>query len=209
MIASAGVWALDAESSRLEFAIKHLMFSTLRGRFGAFEGTLEVGADGAASAVGSVQAASIDTNDPVRDGHLRSSADFFDVESYPRIDFRSTGIEGGSGGSVRIRGELTMRGITRVVVLDGQREDVESGTGSRIRLTLRGELNRREFGLVWNQALDSGGALIGNTVKITAEISAVNTGATSGAGRLSPGKTLDATPLRRNARSHGRAAARG
>ncbi len=208
MIAPAGVWSVDAERSRVEFAIKHMLVSTLRGRFGEFEGTLELGADGAASALGSVAAASIDTNDHIRDQHLRDSADFFDVESHPRINFKSTRIEERRSRSLRICGELTMRGVTRPIVLDGQSHDLEAGSEPRLRLTLKGEVNRRDFGLVWNQTLDSGGALIGNSVKISAEISMLSS-TSDGAGRVSPGETLEAPSPRGNARPHRRAAAGG
>ncbi len=207
MIAPAGAWSVDPERSRIEFALKHMLVSTLKGRFGKFEGTLEVNGPGEASAMGSVEAASIDTNDELRDEHLRRSPDFFDVEAYPRISFKSTRIEQRRGRSVRMCGELTMRGVTREIVLDGHSHDLEAGSAPRIRLTLSGELNRREFGLVWNQALDAGGALIGNSVKITAEISAVSAGQVRGAAKVSAGETLHASSPRRNAGSHRRAAA--
>lgn len=181
MIAPSGVWTVDATRSRVEFSVKHMMLATLHGRFGRFEGTLEVSPDGVVSAAGSVDAASVDTNDAVRDAHLCSSADFFDVERYPQIGFCSTRIDERGAGLLRVVGELTMRGVTREIVLDGQLHSGAAGTaeGSRPALTLRGKLNRREFGLTWNQALDSGGALIGNTVKIVLEISMVEIGVAS------------------------------
>jgi polyisoprenoid-binding protein YceI len=175
------VWSVDSTRSRVEFAVKHMMLATLKGGFGKFEGTLEVSPDGVASAVGSVDVASVDTNDAVRDEHLRSSADFFDVKRYPRIGFSSTRIEERGGGLFRVVGELTMRGVTREIVLDGQVHGGGAGADGepRLALTLRGKLNRREFGLTWNQALDSGGALIGNTVKVALEISTVEIGVAS------------------------------
>ncbi len=150
------------------------MLATVSGRFREFDGTLET-ASGALRATGVVNAASIDTNEAVRDEHLRSSPDFFDVERFPEIGFNSTRIERLSDGCLRIVGELTMRGVTREIALDAQVSAAahEPCGSERISLELRGELNRRDFGLTWNQALDTGGALLGNKVKIALEISAV------------------------------------
>lgn len=170
-----GTWSVDPAGSRVEFAVKHMLLATLRGRFGEFEGTLAVGPDGVATALGSVEAGSIETDESVRDEHLRRSADFFDVERFPRIEFRSTRIEEPRDGQLRIVGELTMRGLTHEIVLDGgAREARRDGAARRVELELKGELNRKEFGLTWNQALDSGGMLIGNTVRITLTISALS-----------------------------------
>jgi polyisoprenoid-binding protein YceI len=122
-----------------------------------------------------VKAASIDTNEPVRDEHLRDSSDFFDVERYPEISFNSTRIDYLDGGRFRIVGALTMRGVTREIKLDAQLGGArrEAGGDERIELELRGELNRRDFGLTWNQVLETGGALLGNKVKIALDISAM------------------------------------
>ncbi len=174
MNAPAGAWPIDAERSRVEFALKHMLLATLRGRFESFQGVLEIGQDGAARASGSVDAASICTDDAVRDEHLRSSDDFFDVERYPLIAFRSSLIEEQGGGRVRVLGELTMRGVSREIELCGRvRDPRPDGAGAILALALSGELNRKDFGLSWNQTLDSGGALIGNTVKLALELAAV------------------------------------
>jgi len=173
-VVPAGKWSVDAPCSSVAFAVKHMMFATVNGRFREFDGMLEIGS-GAPRATGVVKAASIDTDEPVRDEHLRSSPDFFDVERYPEISFNSTGIEYLDGGRLRILGELTMRGITREIELDARLGGTrrEAGDDGRIELELRGELNRRDFGLTWNQALETGRALLGNKVKIALEISAV------------------------------------
>ncbi|HME05363.1 MAG TPA: YceI family protein [Solirubrobacteraceae bacterium] len=170
----SGKWSLDATRSSVAFAMKHMIFATVDGRFREFDGTLELGED-APRASGVVQAASIDTNEPVRDEHVRQSPDFFDVERYPEIGFNSTRIDYLGGGQLHIRGELTMRGVTREIELDGQLDSARSEPrgDERIELTLRGELNRRDFGLVWNQALETGGALLGNKVKIVLALSVV------------------------------------
>ncbi len=172
-VVSAGKWSVDAPRSSVAFAVKHMMLATVNGCFREFGGMLEIG-PGAPLATGVVKAASIDTNESVRDEHLQRSPDFFDVERYPEISFNSTRIDYLDGGRLHIVGDLTMRGVTREIELDAQLNDTrhEAGGDERIELELRGELNRRDFGLTWNQALETGGALLGNKVKIALEISA-------------------------------------
>jgi len=169
-VVPSGKWSVDAARSSVTFALKHMMLATVKGRFREFDGMLEVGS-GAPWATGVVKAASIDTNEAVRDEHLRHSPDFFDVARYPEMSFNSTRIDYLDGGWLRILGDLTMRGVTVEIELDGTRR--EAGDDERIELELRGVLNRRDFGLTWNQALETGGALLGNKVKIALEISAV------------------------------------
>ena len=173
-VVPAGRWSVDASRSSVSFAVKHMMLTTMQGHFSKFDGALEIGS-GASRATGLVHAASIDTNEAVRDEHLRSSPDFFDVERYPEISFNSNRIDHLDRGRLRILGDLTMRGVTREIELDGQLHGTpaDAGAHERIELGLRGDLNRRDFGLIWNQALDTGGMLLGNRVKITLEISAV------------------------------------
>jgi polyisoprenoid-binding protein YceI len=168
-------WSVDTQRSRVAFAVKHMIFTTVDGHFRDFDGTLELGTE-APRALGVVRAASIDTNEPVRDEHIRCSPDFFDVERYPDITFSSIRIDHLDRGRLYIAGELTMRGITREIELDGQLDrPVSDGRGKRrVELRLSGELNRRDFDLTWNQALETGGALLGNKVKIAIEVSAVN-----------------------------------
>jgi polyisoprenoid-binding protein YceI len=174
-VVPVGKWSVDAARSSVAFAVKHMMFATVNGRFREFDGTLELGED-APRASGVVQAATIDTSEPVRDEHVRDSPDFFDVERYPEITFTSTSLDYLDGGRLHIAGELTMRGVTHEIKLDGQINATgpEGPGNGRIELTLRGELNRRDFGLTWNQAVETGGALLGNKVKVVLEISALN-----------------------------------
>jgi polyisoprenoid-binding protein YceI len=155
-----------------------MMLARMSGRFEDFDGVLEFGS-GAPRASGVVQATSIDTNEPIRDEHLRRSADFFDTGSYPEISFRSTQIEHLGGRRLRILGNLTMRGHTGEIELNAQIAAGAPGAegDQRIELQLRGELDRRDFGLTWNEAFDRGGALLGNTVKVALDISAVRVGA--------------------------------
>jgi len=168
-----GAWCIDPSTSSVRFTIKHFALAKLSGHFTQFAGALELGEQGA-SAAGSVLAASIDTGEEVRDAHLRESSDFFDVERHPEISFRSTRVLIGAPRGLRVEGELTMRGITREIALQGElREDAPGQAGEpRIAIELRGELNRKDFGLTWNQALDAGGALLGNKVKIELSLSA-------------------------------------
>ncbi|MFI5003393.1 MAG: YceI family protein [Solirubrobacterales bacterium] len=173
-VVPAGRWSVDVPRSSVAFAVRHMMLATVNGRFRKFDGMLEIGS-GAPRAMGVVRAASIDTDEPVRDEHLRRSQDFFDVERYPEIGFNSTRIDYLDGGRFRIVGDLTMREVTREIELDAQINGRrrEAGGDERIELELRGELNRRDFGLSWNQVLETGRALLGNKVKIALEISAV------------------------------------
>ena len=168
-----GKWSVDASRSSVTFAVKHMVLATVRGSFREFEGTLEMGA-GDPRATGVINAASIFTNEAVRDKHLRESSDFFDIEHYPEIGFSSTQIIDLDGGGFRILGDLTMRGLTREIALDEQANGTRQvgEDDERIELDLRGELNRRDFGLTWNQR-EKGGLLLGEKVAIALQISAV------------------------------------
>jgi polyisoprenoid-binding protein YceI len=172
-VVPAGKWLVDASRSSVAFAVKHMMLATVHGHFRKFDGVLEIGS-GAPRATGVVKASSIDTNERVRDEHLQYSPDFFDVERYPEISFNSTRIDYLDSGRWRIVGDLTIRDVTREIELYGQLNGTRrrAGDDDRINLELNGELNRRDFGLTWNQ-VEKGGMLLGNKVKIALEISAV------------------------------------
>jgi polyisoprenoid-binding protein YceI len=167
-----GTWAVDPSHTRVEFQVKHLGISTVRGHFSDFEGVLVLGDH--ANARGSVSAASVDTNEPKRDEHLRSP-DFFDVEQHPRIEFESTAIETVDEDTFRIAGDLTLHGVTRELVLDV--EITGAGTdpwgGERVGLEVTGELDRSDYGMTFNQALGGGNLLVSDKVKIALEIEAV------------------------------------
>ena len=170
-----GRWTVDRSHSSVEFRIKHMMVSTVRGHFGEFEGTIEAAPEYHDSKVqGTIQAASIDTNETRRDEHLRS-ADFFDVENHPTIEFASTRIEHAGRGDYRVTGDLTMHGETHPVTLDvtvhGVTRDAQGQ--DRVGLEARGTLSRSDFGLRWQQALETGGVLVGDEVRISADIAAV------------------------------------
>ena len=178
-VAPPGIWSVDAASSSVAFAVRHMLVASLQGRFTEFEGTLEVTPDGTATAHGTINAASIDTNEPVRDDRLRCSAEFFDVERFPQISYSSRDIERDDE-SITIAGDLTIRGITHELRLQGQtRGPVPDATGNpRIALLLRGELDRSQFGMTWNEALDKGGVLLADKVRINLDISARQIGTT-------------------------------
>lgn len=174
-IVPAGTWKVDPAHSTVEFAVKHMMIATVKGRFTEFDGTLEV-EDGpqSAKAYGTITVASIDTHEPQRDGHLRSP-DFFDAERFPEIRFRSKRIEHVDGPVFSIVGDLTIRDLTRELEL----EVTVQGAGrdpygnERVALEVRGEIDRTDFGLTWNQVLEAGGLLVGDTVKLAVDVSAV------------------------------------
>jgi polyisoprenoid-binding protein YceI len=166
-------WQIDAAHSDLTFRIRHLV-SRVRGQFNTWSGTIT--ADPASLAGGSVsvdiQTASIDTNNERRDTHLRS-ADFFDAESHPTITFRSTRVEA-TGRNLRVHGNLTIRGVTKPVVLQGQMLEV-GGTPGRRRIGFEAEtqINRMDYGVSWNRAAEGGGAVLGDEVTISIAIEAV------------------------------------
>ncbi len=181
-LVAAGSWQIDTAHSSIEFQVKHLMISKVKGRFSDFAGTLEADEDGTLKASGTIQTASIDTHEPKRDEHLRS-ADFFEVETYPRIDFASTEIVATGGSSFRVVGDLTIHGVTRPVELAGTVEGVglDPWGNDRVALELRGELKRSDFGLTWNAALETGGVVVGDTIKLELELAVVKPAATAAA----------------------------
>jgi polyisoprenoid-binding protein YceI len=167
-------WNLDTMHSHAEFAVKHLMISTVKGHFNTFTGTGETNADGTLkSAELTIDATSINTNVEPRDNHLRS-ADFFDVEKYPQITFRSTKIEE-DGTDISITGDLTMHGVTKAVTLKGEHtQPVTDPWGNqRSALAVTAKINRKDWGLHYNQALEAGGLVVGEEVKLNVEFEAV------------------------------------
>jgi polyisoprenoid-binding protein YceI len=173
--AAVTTWAIDPAHSVVELAVKHMMFSTVKGRFANVAGTIVLNeADLSASSVSAeIDASSIDTGEAQRDGHLRSG-DFLDVEAYPTITFRSTGVVPRGRDRFILVGELTIRGVTQEVSLEA--ELVGKGTdpwgGQRAGFAASTAINRKEFGLTWNQALEAGGVLVSDQVKINLEIQA-------------------------------------
>ena len=172
-----GTWAVDPAHSRIEFRVKHLGIATVRGHFGQFEGTLDIGEDGQGRAYGTVAASSVDTNDPKRDAHLRSE-DFFEVETHPEISFESTSIEPTGADTFAITGELTLRGITRELTLEAEITGTEQDPwgNERVGLEAAGQLDRSDYGITFNQALGSGNVLVSDRVSLHLDVSAVKQG---------------------------------
>jgi polyisoprenoid-binding protein YceI len=169
-----GTWTVDRAHSSVEFSAKHLGIATVRGVFNQFEGSFEVREDGSAAARGTVQVASIDTNEDQRDNHLRSE-DFFHAELHPELSFESTEIRPLDEDSFLIHGDLTMRGVTKPIVLEAELQgtEVDPWGNERVALEARGQLNRREWGMTFNQALGSGNMLVSDKIKLALDISAI------------------------------------
>jgi polyisoprenoid-binding protein YceI len=169
-----GDWSVDVSHTEVGFSVRHLGLAKVRGRFRTFEGTVRVADDPAASSVEvSIDVASIDSRDEGRDNHLRS-ADFFDVEHHPTITFRSTGVRA-AGDRWLVDGDLTIRGVTRPVVLDATFEGIggDPWGGSRAAFSATTEIDREDWGLTWNAAIEGGGFVVGKKVKIELEVELV------------------------------------
>lgn len=165
-------WTIDASHTQIEFSVRHMGLATVRGRFNAFSGEVDTDAEGAPSAIRvDIEAASIDTNNADRDAHLRGG-DFFDADAEPTITFRSTGITPEGGGRYTVAGDLTMRGVTRSVELDAEiGAPITDPFGLRRRAaTASGVINRKDFGLTWNQVLEAGALLVGEEVKLSLDV---------------------------------------
>jgi polyisoprenoid-binding protein YceI len=173
--ATSSTWKIDPTHSHVEFAVKHLMISTVKGLFSDVEGEIVI-VDGnpAASSVSAViKTASVDTRTGQRDDHLRS-ADFLDVTNFPEITFKSTKITGDDS-EFKVTGNLTISGVTKEITLDATNEGAgkDPWGGERIGFSARTKIDRRDFGLVYNQALETGGVVVGHEVKISIEVEAI------------------------------------
>lgn len=166
--AHATTWKVDVAHTNVGFSVSHL-FTSVHGRFDRFDGTIEFDPDKPEATVvrGTIEAASINTNNEKRDRHLRSS-DFFHVEKHPTLSFESTGVRDVSGKQGKLEGELTIRGVTRPVVIDaaflGQATDPWGNVRAGFTATLT--IDRKDFGLNWNELLETGQFLVGNEVEI-------------------------------------------
>lgn len=170
----AGTWNIDPTHTEASFVARHLMVTRVRGVFTDISGALVVGEDPSQSSVtASLPLASLTTGAADRDAHLKS-ADFFDADAYPTIDFTSTNVEG-SGEKWRVTGDLTIRNVTKSVVLDVEFNGVSPDPwgGQRAGFTLSTEIDREDWGLTWNVALETGGVLVSKNIKIEIEAQAV------------------------------------
>ena len=170
-----GTWQVDPVHSKVGFAVKHMGVATVRGEFRKFEGTIEIGEDlESTRAYGTVEAASVSTNEAQRDEHLRS-ADFFDAEQHGELRFESKRIEQVDDETLRIVGDLSLNGVTRELELEA--EVVGTGLGAsdeqRLGLEVTGRLSRRDYGMRFDAALGTGNAVVGDKVKLELDIAAV------------------------------------
>jgi polyisoprenoid-binding protein YceI len=169
-------WGIDLVHSSIGFTVRHLVVSRVRGKFTRWTGTIRMDeSDLLRTQVEvSIEPASVDTGVEQRDNHLRS-ADFFDVEKYPAMTFASTRVDKGKDGELRLHGSLTMHGVTRPVVLDVEYAGTQKDPwgGFRAGFSARTSLDRKDYGLMWNQILEAGGVTVGDKVEIDIEIEAV------------------------------------
>jgi len=174
--ASAGTttYHIDPRHSSAEFGVKHLMISTVRGEFHGVTGTVIVDDAnvGNSSVNVTIDAATVDTREPDRDKHLKSDA-FFDVAKYPTITFKSTKIEKNADGSLKITGDLTIRGVTKTAILtaNAPKAPIKDPWGlQRTAASGSTKINRQDFGVSWNQNLDGGGVVVGDEVTIALDV---------------------------------------
>lgn len=171
----AGDWTIDPDHSRFGFSARHAMVTTVRGAFNEVQGRFSVGQESTGTTVRITLAASaIDTRNAQRDEHLRS-ADFFDVDRWPEIVFVGTGVEEVEDNAFLVTGDLTIRDITRSVTMPIELIGIQRDADGHLRAGFEGSrrINRRDFGLEWNVALDSGGVLVSERINIEYELSAV------------------------------------
>ncbi len=171
----AGTWVIDPAHTTISFTAKHLMVAKVRGSFHSFDGVLSIAEDPTESTTSiRIDAASIDTGVADRDAHLRS-ADFLDAERYDELHFTATRFEHAGGSDWKLYGDLTIRGVTRPVVLDTEYNGnaVDPWGGNRAFFSAHTRIDREQWGLTWHQALETGGWLVGKELRIDIEVEAV------------------------------------
>jgi polyisoprenoid-binding protein YceI len=178
LFAEGNTWQIDPAHTSSQFAVKHMMVSTVRGQFNKTTGTATWdGKDFATAALEvTIDASSINTREPRRDDDLRS-ANFFDVAKYPEITFKSTKVQVVSPGKLKMTGDLTMHGVTKQVVLDVDGPSAplkERNGGMRVGASATTTINRKDFGLTWNRAIETGGVVVSDEVAITIDVELVN-----------------------------------
>jgi len=170
-----GTWEIDPVHSNVSFVVRHMVVAKVRGKFAKFSGTIEVAENHQDSKVeATIDAASIDTSEPNRDAHIRS-ADFLDVAHYPVITFSALGPIHKSGTRFTLSGDLTIRGVTKPVTLEAEYLGVitHPQMGTRMGLSATGEINKDDFGVLYNAALETGGFVLGKTIRLELEVEAV------------------------------------
>jgi polyisoprenoid-binding protein YceI len=166
-------WVIDPTHSEIGFKVKHMMFTNVSGKFNVFEATIENDEEHfeTSKIEFSTDVNSIDTNNDDRDNHLRG-ADFFDIENYKKLSFISTSVEKIDEGEYQITGDLTIKDVTKSVVLETEYSGLmkDPWGNTKLGLSITGKINRKEFGLTWNAALETGGVLVGEDIKLVSEI---------------------------------------
>jgi len=170
---AAGTYTIDASHSRVGFSARHAMVTKVRGSFNDYTGAAVV-ADGAATIEIEINAASIDTRSADRDGHLQS-ADFFDVATFPKIIFKSTSVKDSGSENLSVTGELTIKDVTKPITIEFEYTGTATDPFGNARFGFEGasEINRKDFGLTWNAALETGGILVSENIKLEFEISTI------------------------------------
>ena len=173
-LSGVSIWNIDPVHSVAEFKVKHMMISNVKGQFTGVSGVLTLDeADVTRSRVeATIDATTINTRDAQRDGHLQS-AEFFDVQKFPTLSFRSTGVVRKTAGLLDVTGDLTIHGVTRQVTfkVEGPSQAAKDPWGNtRIGLSAETKVDRRDFGLVWNSTLETGGILLGDEVTLTLDV---------------------------------------
>jgi polyisoprenoid-binding protein YceI len=171
---STTTWTIDPVHSVAEFRVKHMMISNVKGHFSKVSGTLSLDEANLANSrvEATIDAASIETRDPQRDAHLKSP-DFFDVEKFPTLSFKSTRVSRSGEGELAVEGDLTIHGVTRKATfnVEGPTPAAKDPWGNtRVALSATTKINRKDFGLTWNTALETGGILVGEEVAITLDV---------------------------------------
>lgn len=166
-------WTIDPTHSEIGFKVKHMMFTNVSGKFDSFEATIEDEDEEFETSKISftAQVNSVNTGNADRDNHLRS-ADFFDVDHFATISFKSTNVQKGSDGIFNINGDLTIKEVTKNITLEAEygSPTLDPWGNNKIGLSVNGKINRKDFGLTWNTALETGGVLVGEEIKLTAEM---------------------------------------
>ena len=169
-------WEIDPAHSNVQFGVRHMMISTVHGKFTKFTATATGDEKDAAHAgvQASIDVASIDTGDEKRDAHLKTP-DFFDAEKFPTITFKSTKVEAAGDRRFKLHGDLTMHGVTKPVVLDVEATPEVKGMRGETRAGARAttKINRKDFGISWSKSMDGGGVVVGDEVEVTIDVEAV------------------------------------
>lgn len=171
VVAAPSTWQIDSQHASAQFAVKHLMISTVRGAFHGVTGTINWDdTDITKSTIDvTIDTTTVDTREPKRDAHLKSP-DFFDVAKFPTMTFKSKRVEQAGAGKLKVTGDLTIRGVTKEVVLDvdGPTAAIKDPWGNtRVALNATTAVNRQDFGVKWNANMDGGGVVVGDNVNVT------------------------------------------